>query len=332
MICSAAEEEGYMKINDIKNVTIAGCGTQGSQIASQVAYKGFNVTVWVRSEASIERAKGRLAPIKEQYISTLTAMKTDKAAYCRGLADSADISAAEIDELLKLADERLGAIRFETDYDKAFGDADVVIECIAENPPEKKAFYQEVSKHLPERTMLLTDSSTFLPSTFAEDTGRPDKYLTLHFANQIWKNNMTELMKQSKTDEAYFALAEEFAKAIGMIPLKLNKEWPGYILNSLLIPWFKAACTLCANGVADPETVDMTWQLATGSDPGQTPFRKLDKIGLGLAYHIFGMDPKSKEPGTNEEKIVTWLKGYIDAGKTGIAAGEGFYKYENYDK
>ena len=90
------------------------------------------------------------------------------------------------------------------------------------------------------------------------------------------------------TDE----LAEEFAKGIGMIPLKLNKEWPGYILNSLLIPWFKAACTLCANGVADPETVDMTWQLATGSDPGQTPFRKLDKIGLGLAYHIFGMDPK----------------------------------------
>ena len=49
-----------MKINDIKNVTIAGCGTQGSQIASQVAYKGFNVTVWVRSEASIERAKDGL--------------------------------------------------------------------------------------------------------------------------------------------------------------------------------------------------------------------------------------------------------------------------------
>ena len=66
-----------MNIQDVKNVTVAGGGTQGSQIASQIAYKGFHVTVWVRSEASIERAKPRFASIYGQYIDTLEAMKTD---------------------------------------------------------------------------------------------------------------------------------------------------------------------------------------------------------------------------------------------------------------
>lgn len=107
-----------------------------------------------------------------------------------------------------------------------------------------------------------------------------------------------------------------------------NKEWPGYILNTLLIPWFKAALTLAAEGVTDPATIDQTWMLDTGADPGQTPFRKLDKIGLPLAYTIFKNDPRASQEGTAEYKIAQYLKGYIDAGKTGIAVGEGFYKYE----
>ena len=106
-----------MRVEDINSVTVAGGGTQGSQIASQIAYKGFAVTVWVRSEASVERARARFATIKEQYLSTLEAMKTDASAYCRGLADTPDLSAEQIDALVTQAEERLSAIKFETDWD-----------------------------------------------------------------------------------------------------------------------------------------------------------------------------------------------------------------------
>lgn len=41
-----------MDIGDVRKVTIAGCGTEGSQISSMVAYKGFQTTVWLRSEGS----------------------------------------------------------------------------------------------------------------------------------------------------------------------------------------------------------------------------------------------------------------------------------------
>ena len=53
----------------------------------------------------------------------------------------------------------------------------------------------------------MTNSSTLLPSTFAKYTGRPEKYLSLHFANSIWKNNMAEVMAQNQTDGTAGALA-----------------------------------------------------------------------------------------------------------------------------
>lgn len=317
-----------MDIEDVRKVTIAGCGTEGSQISSMVAYKGFQTTVWLRSEGSIGRAKPQLETVRKQILAALDAWEKDPAEYCRGLSDDRDLSAEQIDQLKAQASERLANIRLTTDLDEAFGDADVVIECINEDPDQKRAFYQKVADRMPQRTVLLTDSSTFLPSTFADATGRPDRYMTLHFANQIWRNNLTELMRHDRTSDESFALAERFSRAIGMVPLKLNKEQPGYILNTLLIPWFQAAMYLVANGVTDPATVDECWILDTGARPDQTPFRKIDKVGLPLALKITSMMPGADDPSTPTGKEVALLRRYVDAGKTGIAAGEGFYKYD----
>ena len=321
-------ERGPMDIKDVKRVTIAGCGTEGSQIASMVAYKGFETTVWLRSEGSIERARPRLASVKKQIVGVLEAWKTDPSAYCRGLSDERDVAPEQIDELIAQAEERLPKIHLTTSLEEAFGEADVVIECINEDPAQKTDLYEKIAPVMPEHTVLLTDSSTFLPSTFADATGRPDRYLTLHFANQIWRNNLTELMRHDRTSDESFALAEQFSHAIGMIPLKLNKEQPGYILNTLLIPWFRAALQLVATGVSDPATVDLCWELDTGATKDQTPFRKLDKVGLPLAMHIMGMQPGADDSATVNGQIVALLKGYVEAGKTGIAVGEGFYRYD----
>lgn len=317
-----------MDIKDVRKVTIAGCGTEGSQISSMVAYKGFETTVWVRSDASIGRAKPRLATVRGQILAALDAWKADRSAYCRGLSDDRDLTDSQIDELRRTGEERLGTIHITTDWDEAFSDADVVIECIAEDPKQKTDFYTELAKHLPKKTILLTDSSTMLPSTFADATGRPDRYLTLHFANQIWRNNLTELMRQDRTSDEAFKLAEDFSYAIGMIPLKLNKEQPGYILNTLLIPWFKAALYLVSQGVTDPKTVDLCWELDTGATPDQTPFRKLDKIGLPLCLQIMSMQPGADDPTTPAGKMCELLRDHINRGETGIAVGKGFYTYD----
>lgn len=313
-----------------KKVVVVGGGVLGSQIAYQVAYKGFDVTVWLRTEASIERAKPKFARWHETYKKDLDAVKpligTETKMYPRGLIeDFAALTPEKIKELKAQADTAYENLNYELDMATAMADADLVIESLSEDPKAKIAFYEKMAPLLPEKTVVVTNSSTMVPSTFASYTGRPEKYLALHFANEIWKNNTAEIMGHPGTDQVYYDQVVAFAKEIGMIPLCLKKEQPGYILNSLLVPFLNAGQALYANDVADPQTIDLTWMLGTGAPLG--PFRILDIVGLDTAYNIVMMSPDAQNPDTLPGKIAKRLKEHIDAGKKGVATGEGFYKY-----
>lgn len=309
----------------IKNVTVAGGGVLGSQIALQSAFKGFKVKMWLRTPASIDRAQPKLERLRGIYKQTLEAMKTDPAAYCRGLAPSPDTPADELDQLIAQVDVAFDSLVLTTDLNEAFEDADLVIEAIAEVIDEKDAFYTALKDILPAQTILCTNSSTLLPSAMAGFTGRPDKFLALHFANNIWKNNTAEVMGTAQTSPESYQAVVEFSKAIGMIPLELKKEQPGYLLNSMLVPFLNSAEALLANEVADVETIDKAWMLGTGAPLG--PFRILDIVGLTTAYNIVAASPAAKEEGSVAARVAAMLKQRIDEGKTGINAGEGFYKY-----
>jgi len=311
---------------NFRKVTIAGGGVLGSQIAFQTAFKGFDVTVWLRSEGSIGRTQPKLERLKNIYLATLEAMKTNPLAYAGGLSDKKDLTDEEIDALKAQVEMAYAGMKLTTSYEEAAADCDLLIESIAENPEEKIAFYTELAKHLPEKTVLATNSSTLLPSAFAQYTGRPKKYLALHFANEIWRFNTGEVMGHPGTDPKYYEQVAEFAAAIGMVPLRLHKEQPAYILNSLLVPLLNAAQMLLATDVASVEDIDRCWEIATGAPAG--PFKILDKVGLTTAYNIVSMRPEAKDPNTLPGKIAAMLKSYIDQGKLGINAGEGFYKYK----
>ena len=310
-----------------KNVTVAGGGVLGSQIAFQTAYCGFHVKIWLRSEASIERCKPKLDRLRVIYLSILDDMKSGSpAAYARGLSKKYPLSEQEIEECKKKVEEAYKNILLTTSYEEAAKDTDLVIEAIAENIEEKESFYTELAKYLPEKTVLVTNSSTLLPSTFAKYTGRPEKFLALHFANNIYKSNTAEVMGHAGTEQKYYDAVVSFAEEINMVPLKVLKEQPGYILNSMLVPFLTAAESLLALGVADFETIDKTWKLGTGSPYG--PFQILDIVGLTTAYNIVILNPAAKDPNSVQGKIAGALKEKIDQGKTGISAGEGFYKYK----
>jgi 3-hydroxyacyl-CoA dehydrogenase len=285
-----------------KHITVAGSGVLGSQIAYQTAYKGFCVNLYDISNEVLGHAKDRLTMLKENYKEDLGATR-------------------------QAVDEALSRISFYTDLAQAVADADLVIEAIPEVPQIKTDFYKVLRKVAPEKTIFATNSSTLVPSQFAEATGRPEKFLALHFANSIWKNTTAEVMKHPGTDETVFREVIEFAKAIGMVALPLHKEQPGYILNSLLIPFLEAAQLLLLNGVADMETIDKTWMLATGASEG--PFAILDTVGITTAYNI--VLAKANATGNPEfEKLANLLKAkYLDEGKLGRVTGEGFYTYPN---
>lgn len=311
-----------------QNIVLIGGGVLGSQIAYQTAYAGFHTTIYLRSEASVERARPKVDRLHQIYQAELSAAKANGGPVSRGLVfNETDLSKVDFDQLLANADKAYQELVYCTDLAEAVKDADLVIEALAENPQTKIEFYQQLQKVLPEKTIIATNSSTLLPSVLADSTGRPEKFLALHFANSIWRGNTAEVMGHAGTDQAAYDQVAEFAVQIGMIPLKLKKEKAGYLLNSLLVPFLSAAEQLLVDDISDVETIDKTWMLATGAPAG--PFRILDVVGITTAYNIACNYPDAKDPDSFHARIAKLLKEeYIDKGKLGISSGEGFYKYK----
>lgn len=285
---------------DIKNVTIAGGGTLGSQVAWQTAFSGFDVTVYDAFDKGLEASKSFHRQFAELFLNT------------RGASEE------EIDQTKS-------RLSYTTDLGQAVRDADLISESIPEDVEIKKAFYRELARVAPEKTIFTTNTSTTLPSEYAEETGRPGKFLALHFANGIWDANVGEVMGHAGTDPAVFDRVVEFARQIGMVPIPIHKEQNGYVLNSLLVPLLSAAANLLVNDVADIESIDKTWMISTGVKMG--PFGVMDIVGMQTMYNI---DILWGEKSGDEAMLARaqYIKeNYIDKGKLGVSTGEGFYKY-----
>jgi len=311
---------------DIKKVVVAGGGVLGTQIAFLCAYWGYDTTIWLRSQGSIGRTKPKIELVRKEVEDDLLKMKNEPEYISHGLCPDKD--SFDYEKAVQMAESAYQGLKLELDLDKAFGDADLVIESMSEDKDAKKAFYKLMAPHLPAKTILCTNSSTMLPSTFAKFTGRPDKYLALHFANHIWHNNTAEVMAQKETDPKVFETVMAFARSIHMVALPLHKEKSGYLLNSMLVPFLFAGLDLVATGVSDPESVDKAWVLGTGAPEG--PFQILDVVGMKTAYEIVSMYlhvPSFLAP-YHFKDIAKMLKKMIDEGKLGVASGEGFYKYD----
>lgn len=315
----------------IKNVTIAGGGVLGAQIAYVTAFHGFNVTIWGRSEGSIERVKPRIEKLHTIFTKELMACPSyigqENPNYPRSFFnDKSEITEKRIEELKTSNEKAISEIKYETDLDKAFSDADLVIEAIAEIVDEKKEFYKKIAPYLKEDSIVVTNSSTLLPSTFREYTKREDKFLSLHFANNIWRQNLAEVMKHDKTSDKAFENVIEFAKNIGMYPAVIKKEKAGYILNSLLVPFINAGLSLYGDDIADPKDIDMDWKIGTGSPKG--PFEIIDIVGITTVINITKANPLANDPKTSIAKAVKKLEERAAKGLKGIESGEGFYKYK----
>ena len=314
----------------IKKVTIAGGGVLGAQIAYAVAFHGYDVTIWGRREDSLERIKPRVDRLYETYKGELelapSYIGAENPNYPRSFFNSKeDITAEKIAELKELNEKVYKGFTYTTDLEEAFGDSDLVIESIAEVVEQKKDFYEKIAPFLKDEAILVTNSSTLLPSMFREYTGREEKFLSLHFANNIHRQNLAEVMRHDRTSDEAFETVVEFAKTIGMYPAIVKKEQPGYILNSILVPLIDAGLSLYGNDVADPVDIDMDWKIGTGSPKG--PFEIIDLVGLTTVINISSNNPASNDPSTPIGKAMIKLKEMADKGHIGIESGQGFYKY-----
>jgi 3-hydroxyacyl-CoA dehydrogenase, NAD binding domain len=218
-----------MDLQSIRRVTVAGAGVLGAQIGFQAAVHGFNLLLYDISDVALEAGRRRLEALKAAYDDNAVASPEQTAA-------------------------ALARTTLTTSLSDALADADLLIEAIPERLDIKQAFYTQLQAVAPVKTIFASNSSTMVPSQLAAYTGRPERFLHLHFATPVWQHNTAEIMAHPHTDPAVFEAVITFSKQMGMVPIPMNKEQSGYVLDALLVPFLLAALQLFVDGVAHCES------------------------------------------------------------------------------
>jgi 3-hydroxybutyryl-CoA dehydrogenase len=284
-------------------VTVLGAGVLGGQIAWHSAYKGKTVVVYDPFTEAI--AKARVA--HEMYARIYAAELG---------ASDADLEAAR------------SRVTYSDQLEPAVANADLVIEAVPEVPEVKTGVYQQMAALLPPHTVVATNSSTLLPRDFAAATGRPEKYCALHFANLIWALNLVEIMAHPGTSRETLTAATLFAIEIGQVPIAVQKEQNGYVLNTWFVATLTAAMSLIVNGVSTPEDVDRTYMIVNrGCAMG--PCGLLDMVGMKAAYDVSSYWGTVNDDAQMLKNAAYVKERFLDKGLQGLMGGEGFYKYPN---
>lgn len=287
----------------IKNVTVLGAGVLGAQIAYRAAYAGFNVISYDINDDALKAAKARFDSITKVYRDNVKDV------------DDTKLNATQ------------ARLTLSKDLEQAVSEADLIIEAVPENLDLKKQVWSSVGNAAPKHTIFITNTSTLLPSEFADASGDPKRFLALHFANDIWKHRAVEVMGTAQTDPAIVDTVYQFAQDMAMLPVKLNKEHAGYIINSLLVPLLDAASHLYADGVAEPQDIDRVWRQATGTPNG--PFEIMDTVGLRTVYAIHAAKAEKNNDPIGKKFTELLKQDYLDKGKFGKDSGHGFYEYDD---
>ena len=283
----------------IKRVLIVGAGTMGSQIAIQTALSGrYDVRLVDAAESQHERAR--------QQNEKLIARSVE-----RGRVEEDAGKAA------------LGRIAASPDLEQSARDADLMIEAVFEDLDTKRDIFKRVDSVAPDHAILASNSSTITISRLAEVTNRPDRCCNMHFFHPVTVMQLCEVVRGAQTSDATVETAMAFVRSIGRIPVLINKEVWGFIVNRILFAASEEALRLYEGGYASFEDIDTA--VKKGLNWPMGPFELMDFSGLDI--YVGAMEDRRKlGEGVEPPKV---LKQKVAAGELGRKSGKGFYEYSD---
>src|SRR3984893_15501732 len=284
-------------IEELKNVTVVGAGTMGSQIALQTALAGrYQVTLIDAVAGQLERAR----------------------AQNRKLVDPA----VEKGRLTKeRADETIGRITDSNDLEKAAGGADLVIEAVIEDFDTKKGVFTALGKAAKQDAILASNSSTIAMSRLADLTGNPARCCNMHFFHPVTVMQLCEVVKGPKTSDATIDSAMAFVRSIDRTPVELKKEIWGFIVNRILFAASEEAMRILEGGYASAEDIDTAVQKGLNWPMG--PFHLLDFSGLDIFYGAL-KDRHRQGEGSDAPEV---LRKLVEESNLGRKTAKGFFDY-----
>jgi enoyl-CoA hydratase/3-hydroxyacyl-CoA dehydrogenase len=241
----------------VQSVAIIGAGNMGSGIAQKTAQEEFDVQMVDREAQWVERGQSIIADF---------------------LAEAVERRIFSPEQVEAINGRITGVIGTEN----TAADTDLVIEAVFEDFDIKTAVFNTLNEVCGENTILASNTSSLSVNDLAAASGRPDRFVGLHFFYHPAKNRLVEVIPGADSSQDTIDRTVQYCRGLGKVVI-LCKDRPGFVVNRFFVPWLNEACLLLQEGVASAAAIDAVAMKAFRI--GMGPFALMNLTGPPIALH-----------------------------------------------
>ena len=290
-----------MDAQSIEHVAVLGLGTMGHGIAQTFALAGIKVGCFDEFETARANLTDRIRKNLEQFVD----------------ADLIERDAVE---------PCLGRLRVAKTQDEALSGAQFVVEAVREDLPTKQELFPRVEQVVADDTILVSNTSTFPMTQIAVNMRRPERALDTHWFNPPHICPLVEIVPGERTSKEAADTAFDLMERIGKLPVRVNKELPGFLVNRIQVAMNREVLNLMELGVASPEDIDRAVRASMGMRLAAFgPLQVWDFAGLDVCASVFQhlvQDIRS------DRQLPDAIARLVADGHFGFKTGRGIYEHD----
>ena len=241
----------------VQSVAIIGAGNMGSGIAQKSATEGFSVQMVDREQQWVDRGHATIDKFLQEALERR-------------------IFRPEQAERIK------SSITGVVGNENVSPDTDLVIEAVFEDFELKKEIFSSLDSTCGEHTILATNTSSLSVNELAQQVGRKDRFVGMHWFYHPAKNRLVEIIPAETTSQETMDAVEQYCKTMGKVII-VCKDRPGFVVNRFFVPWINEACRLLEEGVATAAQIDAV--ACREFRIGLGPFGLMNLTGPTIALH-----------------------------------------------